>query len=112
MAEIKNVQIHGGNEKHRQELFLPTFSPWVLVGPPNLALTATSQLLDKAQTEVLDPCQRRGIVGVQSLGFHPLFDHIRLVEAKGSDWLIFPMEQDPIYRELSGRLWTLRCDKP
>ena len=42
------------------------------------------------------PWQRRGIAGVQSLGFHPLFDHIRLVEAKGSDWLIFPMEQDTI----------------
>ncbi len=71
---------------------LTDVQPMGSLGPPNLALTDTSQLLDKAQTEVLDPCQRMGIVGVQSLGFHPLFDHIRLVEAKGSDWLIFPME--------------------
>lgn len=107
MAEIKNAQINGGgNQIHRQELFLPTFSPWVLPGPANLAHTDTGQLLDKAQSEVLDPCQRRGIAGVQSLGFHPLFDHIRLVEARGSDWLIFPMDQDPIYR--SGQFPTPR----
>lgn len=99
MAKITTEQINrGSNRDTLQESFLPTSNQLVLPGPADLAFEDTRQLLEKAETEVLAPCRRSGIAGVQSLGFHPLFDHIWLVEARRSDWLVFSMEQDPIFR--------------
>jgi hypothetical protein len=83
-------------------LFLPSFSPWTVADalPPALKDKApTELLLDRAWSDVLAPCRRQGIPGVRPLGFHPLFNHIRLIEAPQSDWLIFPMGKDPIYRQ-------------
>jgi len=84
-----------------QELFLPSFSPWTVSDAALPALrdrTPSELLLHRAWTEVLAPSQKQGISGIQPLGFHPIFDHIRMVEARDSDWLIFPMEKDPIYQ--------------
>ena len=92
-----------------QQLLLRSFARWTVSGENLLALRENSSrdlLLKRAQTNVLAPCRQQGITGVQPLCFHPLFDHIRLVEAPGPDWLIFPMQQDPIYQ--SGRFPTPR----
>ena len=92
-----------------QQPLLPSFAIWLVSGenlPVRRADATTETLSVQAEERVLMPCQRSGIAGVRPLGIHPLFDHIRLVGAKGSDWLRFPMEQDPIYR--SGQFPTPR----
>jgi hypothetical protein len=88
--------------KRGQKLFLPSFSPWAVADalpPARKDNASTELLLDMARNQVLAPCRRQGIQGVRPLGFHPLFNHIRLIEAPQSDWLIFPMEKDPLYRQ-------------
>jgi hypothetical protein len=101
----KQIVMDSGNyvlAKGGQKLFLPSFSPWAVADalpPARKDKAPTELLLDRAWTDVLAPCHRQGISGVRPLGFHPLFNHIRLIEAPQSDWLIFPMERDPIYRQ-------------
>lgn len=82
---------------------MPSFARLI---PPGAALPAlreavATSLAERACRQVLAPCRRRGLAGVEPLGFLPLFEEIRLVEGRNCDWLVFPMEADPLYK--SGR---------
>lgn len=97
---MATIEVDNDKTLSIHQLLLPTFMRWPDSGEnlPAVRVDATKEtLLVKAQEDVLVPCRRRGLTGVRPLGFHTLFDHILLVEANGSDWLVFPMEKDPIY---------------
>jgi hypothetical protein len=55
-------------------------------------------LWEIASREVLIPAEKLNL-DIQPLGFHKVFDNLLLIEKEKSDWVVMPLEQDPLFEK-------------
>lgn len=64
---------------------------------PLIPLETARGIREKANREVILP-SKKADVEIKTLGFHKVFDHLVLIERASSDWVIMPVNRDPLYQ--------------